>query len=344
DLPIASRGFHHAPADKGRSSCGGSSSYGGSCSSSSSFGLNSGSIRGNSLVKFRPPNWPTWPPGSHAAKALPSAHCVLAVRFLSSSSVHEILANGDIPFPLVRVVDDNGLVGDFKLGEALAIARQRSTDLVVLSGEVQPPLCRLVGLSIYIEELDRKAAAQEGQKRERRLREFSFDPALKVKGMRFTALVDEHDLERKVNQVRKFLEKGHRVEARIIQGRAVAEDVLDLGLRIIAEVRDIAKPEYFEESIRELQLAVNQPKSMKRRFSLSAPDELRVRLWPCSPEQAASFQLPAHIMGPRRRKGATIIGIDDPEIDELAWKENRKPHTRKKGFTKVDLERATFDD
>ena len=38
----------------------------------------------------------------------------------------------------------------------------------------------------------------------------------------------------KVNHVRGFLEKGHRVEARIIQGRAVAEDVLDLALRIIA--------------------------------------------------------------------------------------------------------------
>jgi len=64
--------------------------------------------------------------------------------------------------------------------------------------------------------------------------------------MRFTAVVAEHDFERKVNQVRSFLQKGHRVEARILQSRGTAEDVLDMALRIIAEVRDMAKPEYFE--------------------------------------------------------------------------------------------------
>ena len=36
------------------------------------------------------------------------------------------------------------------------------------------------------------------------------------------------------------------MEARILRSRATAEDVLDLALRIVAEVRDISKPEYFE--------------------------------------------------------------------------------------------------
>ena len=64
--------------------------------------------------------------------------------------------------------------------------------------------------------------------------------------MRFTTVISEHDFERKVNPVRGFLKKGHRVEGRILQSRGTAEDILDLALRIIAEVRDIAKPEYFE--------------------------------------------------------------------------------------------------
>lgn len=258
-------------------------------------------------------------------------------------AIHEVLANGDIPFPRVRVVDDTGLVGDFKLGEALALAKQRGTDLVVLSGEVQPPLCRLVGIDAYIEELDRKAEAKEGKRRDRLLREFSFDPALKVKGMRFTSTIDEHDLERKVNQVRQFLEKGHRVEARVLQGRSPPEDVLDLTLRIIAEVRDLAKPEYLEESIRELQAAVIAPKSLKR--SGKGPlDELRLRLWPCTPEQAAAFTLPAHILGPRRRRGPAIVGIDDEEQPEDAWKFNRKPHARNRGATKRILKGAAVSD
>ncbi|CAE7594630.1 polb [Symbiodinium pilosum] len=239
------------------------------------------------------------------------------------TSVHEILANGDIPFPRVRVVDDRGLVGDFNLGEALALAKQRRTDLVVLSGAVDPPLCRLVNLHVYIDELERQAASKEQQQREQRLREFSFDPAMRVKGMRFSSVIDEHDFERKLNQVRKFLEKGHRVEARILQSRGKPEDVLDLALRIIAEVRDLAKPEYFEESIRELQVAIHSPKSLKR-TGRAPPDELRMRLWPCTPAQAAAFQLPAHIIGPRRRRGPAIVGVDDGPQDDDAWKLNRR--------------------
>jgi len=243
-----------------------------------------------------------------------------------------VLANDDIPFTFVRVVDDQGLVGDFSATEARSLARQRRTDLVVISGAVDPPLCRLVDLSDYYDELGMQEAQQEQRARERKLREFSFDPAMKVKGMRFSAVIDEHDLERKVNQVRQFLERGHRVEARVLQGRTPAEDAIDLSLRIIAEVRDISKPEFFEESLREFQAAYLAPKSAKR-AGKAPPNELRIRLWPCSPEQAAAFQLPAHIVGPRRRRGPFIAGIDDENQPEDAWKYNRKPGTRKEGQT-----------
>ena len=259
------------------------------------------------------------------------------------ASVHEVLANQDIPFRRVRVVDDAGLVGDFQTQEALALAKQRRTDLVVLSGQVDPPLCRLVNLHVYIDELEKEAASKEQQRRDQKLREFSFDPAMRVKGMRFSAVIDEHDFERKVNQIRAFLKKGHRVEARILQSRAAAEDVLDVALRIIAEVRDMAKPEYFEESIRELQMAIHSPKSLKR-GGRGPPDELRVRLWPCTPEQAAAFQLPAHIIGPRRRKGPAIVGIDDGEVDEDAWKLNRKPHPEKRKFGKAHARRQALEE
>jgi len=257
------------------------------------------------------------------------------------AAAQEVIANDNIPFNKVRVVDASGLLGDFMLGEALALARQRRTDLVVIAAEVDPPLCRLIAVTEYQEELDRKTQDKEGQRHEKLLREFSFDPAMKVKGMRFTAMVDEHDLERKVNQLRAFLEKGHRVEARILQGRCPPEDVLDLALRIIAELRDLAKPEYFEESLREFQAAVMAPKSLKRAGKANA-DEMRLRLWPCTPEQAAAFQLPAQVLGPRRRRGPRIAGIDDGEQPEDAWKFNRKPHTRDKGFTKRDLRKAAY--
>lgn len=98
------------------------------------------------------------------------------------AATHEILANRDIPFQRVRVVDDSGLVGDFHIQEALTLAKQRRTDLVVLSGQVDPPLCRLVNLHVYIDELEKQAASKEQKRRENQLREFSFDPAMRVKG------------------------------------------------------------------------------------------------------------------------------------------------------------------
>lgn len=256
--------------------------------------------------------------------------------------MHEVIANDDIPFNRVRVVDGKGLLGDFALNEALALARQRKTDLVVLAGEVEPPLCRLVGLADYHEELERKARAKEGQQQEDLLRQFSFDPALKVKGMRFTAMIDEHDLERKVNQVRAFLEKGHRIEVRILQGRCPPEDVIDLALRIIAELRDLAKPEMFEESLREFQNVVTAPKEA-RRSGRAGTDEMRLRIWPCTPEQAAAFKLPAQVLGPRRRRGPRIAGIDDVNQPEDAWKLNKKPRTRNKGAEKRILRDAAYD-
>ncbi len=98
------------------------------------------------------------------------------------ASTRDILANHDIPFQRVRVVDDSGLVGDFHLQEALILAKQRRTDLVVLSGQVDPPLCRLVNLHVYIDELEKQATSKEQKRREQKLREFSFDPAMRVKG------------------------------------------------------------------------------------------------------------------------------------------------------------------
>eukprot|EP00929_Paragymnodinium_shiwhaense_P084762 TRINITY_DN45357_c0_g1_i1.p1 TRINITY_DN45357_c0_g1~~TRINITY_DN45357_c0_g1_i1.p1 ORF type:complete len:356 (-),score=73.54 TRINITY_DN45357_c0_g1_i1:324-1391(-) len=244
-------------------------------------------------------------------------------------AIREVLVNEDIPFPKVRVVDNNGLVGDYRTAEALALARQRRTDLVVLSGVVEPPLCRLVDLDAYLEELDRKEKEAQSRKQARSHSEFSFDPAMKVKGIRFMSTIDEHDFERKVNQLRAFLEKGHRVEARILQGRSTPEDTLDLALRICGELRDLAKPEDLDLSVKEFRDMLHMPKSKKNNLKDVRRNEMiRLRLWPCSPEQAASFQLPANIVGPRRRRGPAIVGIGDEEDMEQAWKMNRKPGAR----------------
>ena len=106
---------------------------------------------------------------------------------------------------------------------------------------------------------------------------------------------DEHDLQRKVKQIRQFLEEGHRVEVRVLQKRCPPQDVLFLALRVTAEIRDLAKPESMEESVREFQEAVVAPKSRKRapksRKRAHKPKEIKLRLGPCTQDQAAAFRL-----------------------------------------------------
>lgn len=256
--------------------------------------------------------------------------------------VHEVLANGSIPFPRVRVVDDSGLVGDYHISEARVLAAGRNTDLVLISAVVEPPLCKLIPLARFLEDLDKRASAEEQRRIERRLKEFSFDPTMKVKGMRFVAQVDEDALERKVKQTRNFIEAGHRVEVRVLQGRCPPEDVLDMALRIIAETRDIAKPQDFDTSLGMYQriLGGRKAKASKK----APPSEMILRLWPCTPEQASKFVLPASVLGPRRRRGPYIVGVDeDLEKEEDAWKFNRKRKDKPSSSSyRVAYERGEF--
>ena len=122
----------------------------------------------------------------------------------------------------IRVIDENseqlGIMAPF---EALKIARERGLDLVEVSPNAVPPVCRIQDYGRYLYEKEKsERAAKKKQK------------VITVKEIKFSVTVDEHDYQTKKNQVMRFLAEGDKVKASLrFRGRQMAHR--DLGYNII---------------------------------------------------------------------------------------------------------------
>jgi len=122
----------------------------------------------------------------------------------------------------VRVIDENGAqLGVMAPFEALRIARERSLDLVEISPNAVPPVCKIQDYGKFLYEKDKSdRAARKSQK------------TIVIKEVKFSVTVDEHDYQTKKNQAVKFLADGDKVKASLrFKGRQMAHR--DLGYKII---------------------------------------------------------------------------------------------------------------
>ncbi len=122
----------------------------------------------------------------------------------------------------VRVIDDNGdQLGVMPPFEALKIARERSLDLVEISPNANPPVCKIQDYGKFLYEKDKSdRAARKKQK------------VITIKEVKFSVTVDEHDYQTKKNQAVRFLGEGDKVKASLrFKGRQMAHR--DLGYKII---------------------------------------------------------------------------------------------------------------
>lgn len=122
----------------------------------------------------------------------------------------------------MRVIDDAGeQLGIMPPFEALKIARERGLDLVEVSPNAVPPVCRIQDYGKYLYEKDKsERAARKKQK------------VIVVKEVKFSVTVDEHDYQTKKNQAVRFLNEGDKVKASLrFKGRQMAHR--DLGYNII---------------------------------------------------------------------------------------------------------------
>ncbi|WP_081498621.1 translation initiation factor IF-3 [Myroides injenensis] len=119
--------------------------------------------------------------------------------------------NNAIRVPEVRLVGDNVEPGVFKLAEAVRIAEELELDLVEISPNAEPPVCKII---------DYKKFLYEQKKREKMLKAKSTQ--ITVKEIRFGPQTDEHDYEFKKKNAEKFLKEGSKLKAFVFfKGRSI---------------------------------------------------------------------------------------------------------------------------
>ncbi len=134
----------------------------------------------------------------------------------------------------VRVVGDDGAVV-MPIQEALSLAKQRELDLVEISPNAQPPVCRIIDYSKFLYQ-QKKHQKEMKQKQVR----------MEVKEIRFGPQTDDHDYAFKLKHAKEFLEEGNKVRAYVFfRGRSILfkEQGEVLLLRFANDLEDYGKVE-----------------------------------------------------------------------------------------------------
>ncbi len=133
----------------------------------------------------------------------------------------------------VRVIDDAGEnLGVISAAEAREIAKGKGLDLVEVAPQANPPVCRIIDFGKY---------HYQQEKRDRKQRHRT-----KLKEVKFTIKIGEHDFQTKLNRARDFLSRGDMVRVSIFfRGREVvhASRGRELLKRVEEKVQDIARVE-----------------------------------------------------------------------------------------------------
>lgn len=133
--------------------------------------------------------------------------------------------NRNIKVPEVRVVDTGGeLLGILPIREAVEAAEARGLDLVEVAPLAKPPVCKIMDYGKYKYEQAKKA--HESKKNQK---------TVVVKEIKMRPATDDHDIEFKLKNARKFLAEGNKVKFTIVfRGRELAHT--DLGMALLERV------------------------------------------------------------------------------------------------------------
>jgi len=141
--------------------------------------------------------------------------------------------NERIRVPEVRVIGAEGEnLGVLPTDQALAQAKEKGLDLVEVAPQAKPPVCKIIDYGKF---------HYQQEKRDRKQKHRS-----KLKEVKFTIKIGEHDFMTKLNRAKTFLKKGDVVRVSIFfRGREIVHRSrgLDLLRRVEAEVADIARME-----------------------------------------------------------------------------------------------------
>jgi translation initiation factor IF-3 len=135
----------------------------------------------------------------------------------------------------IRVIGDEGQIGIMDIESALKLAGERDLDLVEVSPDADPPVCKIMDYRKF--KFDNVKKLQKSRKKQ---------ATQNLKEIRMRPLIDTHDYEFKKRNARKFIEHGDKVKVTIrFKGRELSRQELGAKLlsRLVLELADIAKVE-----------------------------------------------------------------------------------------------------
>ena len=144
--------------------------------------------------------------------------------------------NEAITAPRVRVVGDNiPEQGIYPLSQALDMAQSQELDLVEISPNADPPVCKILDYQKYLYQQKKRAKEQKANAAK-----------IVIKEIRFGPNTDEHDFQFKLNHAKNFLSEGSKVKAYVFfRGCSIlfSDQGEKLLLRFALELEEYGKAE-----------------------------------------------------------------------------------------------------
>ena len=145
-------------------------------------------------------------------------------------------ANERIRAPQVQVINNDGEnLGTLSTQEAINIAKQKGLDLIEISPNANPPICKIIDIGKYKYDLQKKASKAKKKQKIVNLKEIKLRPVTEI-----------HDYNFKIKNAQKFLTKGDKVKFTVqFKGREMQHTHLGHKLmqRIINDINALGKVE-----------------------------------------------------------------------------------------------------
>ena len=120
--------------------------------------------------------------------------------------VKRYFINEQIRVPSLRVLDEEGkMLGIFDTKAALEMAMEKGQDLVEISPNAKPPVAKIIDYGKFQYQQEKFQKKQKSQIKK-----------IDIKGIRLSPRISSHDLGIRVDQAKKFLEKGQKVRIEIV--------------------------------------------------------------------------------------------------------------------------------
>lgn len=152
------------------------------------------------------------------------------------------MINEEIRDRELRVIDADGtMLGIMSLEKALELANERKLDLVNISPNAKPPVCKILDYGKYRYELQKRE--KEAKKKQK---------TTQVKEIRLSTFIEDHDIHVKANTAVKFLKEGDKVKVSLrFRGRekdyaSTGFEVMNKFAEVVSEVGNIEKKPEFE--------------------------------------------------------------------------------------------------